>query len=128
MFKKIHPKNPIIAVDFDGTVVEDKFPELGSVRKKFKDWYKIAKKFNCVLILWTCREGKLLKLAKTYLEDIGCPFDYYNKNNQEFEAVRGRKLPATVYIDDRAGFMDWESEIVNLKILLRNWKRRSKNV
>lgn len=128
MFKKIYPTNPIIAVDFDGTIVESKFPKIGKIKKGFKKWYKLAKKNNCILILWTCRETNLLREAKKYLESIGCPFDYYNENNKEFEAIKCRKIPATVYIDDRAGFVDWDYEISNLGILVDNWKRGIRNV
>lgn len=128
MFKKIYPDKPIIAVDFDGTIVEDKFPKIGKVKKGFKKWYKLAKKNNCILILWTCRETNLLREVKKYLESIGCPFDYYNENNKEFGAIKCRKILATVYIDDRAGFINWDKELKTIKILIKNWQRGIRNV
>ena len=128
MFKKIYPNKPIIAVDFDGTIVENAFPKIGLLKKGFEIWYETAKKFDCILILWTCREDNLLKSAKKYLEKIGCPFDYYNENNSEFETINCRKIPATVYIDDRAGFISWDSELRKLKLLIKNWQRGIRNV
>lgn len=120
----IQSDRPIIAVDFDGTIVEHRFPAMGKLMPGFKCWYKRAKSLNCALILWTCREGKELKEAKKYLESIGCAFDSYNENCGDFKRLSTRKVCAMYYIDDRAGFVSWEQELENLKDFMNIWKTR----
>jgi hydroxymethylpyrimidine pyrophosphatase-like HAD family hydrolase len=95
----------IIAVDFDGTIVEDDYPNIGTpndyIIKKLKDF----KKHGDILILWTCRVGDKLNEAVKWCEQQGLLFDYVNENSQYFIDLYGsdsRKIFADYYIDDKA--------------------------
>ncbi|MBQ3657654.1 MAG: hypothetical protein II956_12540 [Bacteroidales bacterium] len=103
-----------IAVDFDGTIVEDKYPEIGKPQMfVFETLKELQKKHQ--LILWTCREGRLLDEAVAFCEKNGVRFYAVNRNFPEEEySEKGfmRKLDADMFIDDRnfGGFPGW-SEI-----------------
>ena len=103
----------IIAVDFDGTIVEHKYPAIGrelpfaieTLRKLQSDRHK--------LILWTVREGGLLEEALSFCRERGLEFYAVNRDYPEEERDRNnhfsRKLKADVFIDDRnlGGLPDW---------------------
>lgn len=50
----------IIAVDFDGTIVEHKYPAIGREIPFATETLKMLMKQNHKLIMWSVREGKLL--------------------------------------------------------------------
>lgn len=101
----------IIAVDFDGTIVEHRYPEIGKEIPFATDTMKrlIAKGHQ--LILWTYRAGKELDEAVRFCEEKGIFFYAVNKNYPEEEMDRSvsRKILADIYIDDRniGGMLDW---------------------
>lgn len=97
-------ENKIIAVDFDGTLCENKWPEIGEPDKKLIQHLKSRQADGDKLILWTCRTGDLLKQAVEFCHDQGLIFDAVNENLSEtLEWMRGdsRKIFAHEYIDDR---------------------------
>lgn len=53
----------IIAVDFDGTIVEHKYPKIGKEIPFAVETLKRLQADNHTLILWSVREGQLLKDA-----------------------------------------------------------------
>ena len=91
-----------IAVDFDGTIVEDAYPEIGKPRPfAIKTLQMLARKHR--LILWTCREGKELEDAVSFCQKNGIDLYAVNRNYPE-EDVNNyfcRKIDADIYIDDR---------------------------
>ena len=103
----------IIAVDFDGTLCEHKFPEIGEIKevnKRVIDYIRYRKEtHNDTIILWTCRcntpKRKYLDEAVEWCKQQNIPIDYINENAKttvdEFE-VESRKIFAHKYIDDRA--------------------------
>ena len=114
----------IIAYDFDGTIVENKFPAIGNPRKGCRyatvidDLIALRKKGH-KLILWTCREGEHLQQAVEFCRERGLEFDAINddleETKQEFAdkleiwktSGRARKVFANYYVDDRAiGLLD----------------------
>jgi uncharacterized HAD superfamily protein len=103
-----------IAIDFDGTIVEDKYPEIGRPQIfVFQALKELQKEHR--LILWTCREGKLLDDAVEFCKKNGIEFYAVNRNFPEEEYSEKdfmRKLDADMFIDDRnfGGFPGW-SEI-----------------
>ena len=115
-----------IAVDFDGTIVSDRYPEIGkelpfataTLRQLMEDGHK--------LVLWTVREGELLQEAVDWCEKKGVRFYAVNKDYDE-EAMQGkhfsRKIKADIFIDDRgiAGLPDWGTiyELIKRRI---NWE------
>lgn len=102
-----------IAVDFDGTIVENKYPEIGDERDFATDTLKMLIKERHQLILWTCREGKLLDDALAWCRERGVEFYAVNRDYPEetFDnnPVFSRKLKADLFIDDRniGGLPDW---------------------
>ena len=103
----------IIAVDFDGTIVEHQYPEIGkelpfaieTLRMLIADQHK--------LILWSVREGKLLEDAIEWCRERGVVFYAVNKDfpeeKVEYNNHFSRKIKADLWIDDRniGGLPDW---------------------
>lgn len=95
----------IIAVDFDGTLCENKWPEIGRPNEELIHYLLDQKKKSAKLILWTCRVGKLLEAAVQWSSEQGLFFDAVNENLPETLKWQGgdsRKIFAHEYIDDRA--------------------------
>lgn len=94
----------IIAVDFDGTLCENKWPEIGEPNKEVIDYLKKQKDAGARIILWTCRTKDKLTNAITWCSGQGLEFDAVNQNIQEAIEKFGedtRKVFANEYIDDR---------------------------
>ncbi len=102
----------IIAVDFDGTIVEHKYPKIGKPKRfAFKTLRELQRRGH-KLILWTFRTGKLLDEAVEFCRKNGVEFWAVNANypGEEFDPqTSSRKILADVYIDDRnlGGFPGW---------------------
>lgn len=97
--------NKIIAVDFDGTIVNDQYPRIGNIKKKIVKKMMKEKKKGTTIIIWTCRVGQALDEAVKYLNDNNIPYDYINESTPENVAKYGldtRKVFAHEYWDDRA--------------------------
>ena len=101
--------NKIIAVDFDGTLVEDKYPSIGRPNY-FLIACLIELSKNNTLILWTCRNGQELKDAIDFCTALGLKFNYVNENTKEvlesYNNVDSRKITADIYIDDKNVLID----------------------
>jgi hypothetical protein len=101
----------IIAVDFDGTIVEHNYPRIGKpIPFAIDTLRKIQEDGRHRLILWTVREGRLLEEAVNYCKEKGIEFYAVNKNNPEEEPFAlPRKLAVDLFIDDRniGGLPDW---------------------
>ena len=102
----------IIAVDFDGTIVEHRYPAIGRERLFAFDTLKALQKDHHQLILWTYRSGKELEEAVEFCRKNGVEFYAVNKNypEEQFdEKTMSRKIQADVYIDDRnvGGLPGW---------------------
>lgn len=98
-------KSPIVAVDFDGTIVTNAFPRIGEPRVDVIQMLKKMKIRGAKLILWTCRQGHYLDEAVEACEKFGLHFDAINENLPEVNEAMGsdsRKVVADLYIDDRA--------------------------
>jgi hydroxymethylpyrimidine pyrophosphatase-like HAD family hydrolase len=101
-----------IAVDFDGTIVDHEYPEIGKEKLFAFQTLKELEKKGALLILWTFRTGKKLEEAVDYCRNNGLEFYAVNKNYPEEifdEATVSRKINADIYIDDRniGGFPGW---------------------
>lgn len=103
----------IIAVDFDGTIVEDKYPEIGAERAFATETLRMLIRDQHRLILWTVREGKTLEDAVEWCRKRGVEFYAVNKDfpeeNESRNAHFSRKIKADYFIDDRniGGLPDW---------------------
>jgi hypothetical protein len=117
----------IIAVDFDGTIVEHRYPSIGkelpfaieALRKLVAEGHR--------LILWTVREGQYLEDAVEFCRSRGLEFYAVNRDYPEEEQEHNnhftRKLKADLWIDDRnlGGLPDWGTiyELIKRRI---NWE------
>lgn len=106
-----------IAVDFDGTIVEHRYPAIGkerpfavaTLRQLQSDMPDLR------LILWTVREGELLEQAVAWCAERGLEFYAVNYNYPEelpspsADNQSCRKVTADLYIDDRTldGLPEW---------------------
>jgi hydroxymethylpyrimidine pyrophosphatase-like HAD family hydrolase len=100
----------IIAVDFDGTIVEHEYPKLGAPIPFAIETLKQLQKDGHILIMWTVRTGPLLQEAIDYCAKNGLTFYAANKNYPEEDVSKAsRKLNAELFIDDRnvGGLPDW---------------------
>ena len=98
----------IIAIDFDGTIVTNNFPDIGELIPKAKETIKRLKDEGNILILWTCREGNNLDKALEFCKKEGIEFDAVNENYKQLPFKTSSKIYADYYIDDRAKGVDWE--------------------
>lgn len=89
----------IIAVDFDGTLCDNK-----RANYKLIAWLKQSQRKGDVVILWTCREGERLREAVLFLQSVGFRPNYVNCNAPQTIQKLGdsRKVYADVYIDDKS--------------------------
>lgn len=103
----------IIAVDFDGTIVEHRYPSIGKELPFAIETLKKLAEEGHRLILWTVREGRLLEEAVAFCRERGLVFYAINRDYPEEEKGRNnhfsRKLKADLWIDDRnlGGLPDW---------------------
>lgn len=98
----------ITAVDFDGTLVENKFPEIGIPKIDVIEKVRKRKKEGRYIILWTCRAGKELQAAIEFCESHDIPIDNVNKDAPwildrfgEPDRLPYCKVFADEYIDDK---------------------------
>jgi GNAT superfamily N-acetyltransferase len=107
------PPEPFtIAVDFDGTLCVDKFPDIGEPRLIVIEHIKRRAARGQRIILNTCRENgtarRLLDEAVEFCEAHGIPLYAVNNNpdSTRFQELYGtppaRKVYADLYIDDKA--------------------------
>ena len=100
-----------IAVDFDGTITEHQYPEIGKEKLFAFQTLKELEKRGARLILWTFRTGKELNDAVEYCKKNGIEFYAVNKNYPEevMDESVSRKINADIYIDDKniGGFPGW---------------------
>lgn len=102
----------VIAIDFDGTIVEHRYPEIGKEIPFSVETLKMLQQDRHKLILWTVREGHLLDEAVQWCKERGLEFYAVNRDYpEESREDRGfsRKLKADMFIDDRnlGGLPDW---------------------
>jgi hypothetical protein len=101
-----------IAVDFDGTIVEHKYPAIGEEFLFAIETLKELQRQQHLIILWTFRAGKELEEAVEYCRNRGLEFYAVNKNYPEevFDETLSRKVNADLFIDDRnlGGFPGWD--------------------
>ena len=116
-----------ICIDFDGTIVDHCFPEIGTEAPKAIYWLKRLQDQGAKLILFTMRSdtsvgGPMLSDAVAFLEDQGIKFYGINKNPDQDSWTESPKAYADIYVDDAAfgcplirpkGFkrpcVDWET-------------------
>lgn len=102
----------MIAVDFDGTIVEHKFPAIGRTLPFAFETLKELQRRGHRLLLWTYRHGAELDAAVEFCKKNGVEFYAINSSypEEQFDpATASRKLDCDMFIDDRnvGGFLGW---------------------
>ena len=104
----------VIAVDFDGTIVEHRYPRIGKEIPFAIATLKQLQAERHLLILWSVREGELLEEAVEFCRQRGLEFYAVNANHPDEQAGSRvahpcRKPKADLFIDDRniGGLPDW---------------------
>ena len=101
-----------IIFDFDGTIVEHRYPKIGDEIPFAVQTLKMLMEDRHQLILWTVREGDLLKEAIEWCRKRGIEFYAVNRDYPEEDTAHqgfSRKIKAEIFIDDRnlGGLPDW---------------------
>jgi hypothetical protein len=122
-----------IAIDFDGTIVEDEYPKIGKPIIFAFDTLKKLQENGHRLILWTYRKGRALDEAVAFCEKNGIVFYAVNKSfpEEEFDPKYSRKINADYFIDDRniGGLKSWGEiyqELVGESQTLINTNKKKK--
>jgi hypothetical protein len=105
----------IIAIDFDGTICEHRFPEIGKILPFAKRTIATLKEQGHKIIIWTCRENIS---DGAYIDDM---VEWLKKENILYDAINTNvsigfspkpKIYYDILIDDRDLFspvpMDWQ--------------------
>ena len=117
----------LIAVDFDGTIVEHRYPAIGKEIPFATDTLRRLMAQHHRLILWTIRKGRLLDEAVEWCRERGVEFYAVNQNYPEEEWTEGgeRKIRYDIVIDDRniGGLPDWGAiyEMINRQITYEDY-------
>lgn len=101
-----------IVIDFDGTIVENQYPEIGKLKENAREIIRLLKMKGHSIIISTCRQGYYEGLVEAFLSEEGIPFDYINCNLPSDIIEYGadcRKISGDVYIDDKqvGGLPSW---------------------
>lgn len=105
-------KSLLIAVDFDGTIVNDSYPKVGKPKPFALETLKMLQSDGHRIILWTYRHGKALREAEEFMRKNGVPPYAVNRSYPEepvYPTDVSRKINADLFIDDRnfGGFPGW---------------------
>lgn len=95
----------VIATDFDGTLCENKWPDIGEPNDEIIQYLINEQRLGAKLILWTCRTKEKLEDAIIWCAERNLNFDAINENIPEAIELFGedtRKVFAHEYIDDHA--------------------------
>jgi len=97
----------LVAVDFDGTIVTHRYPNLGEPVPGALDKLRSFMSKGYKIILWTMRsdggpDGDMLSQAVNYLRDNGIELYGINQNPTQAGWTESPKAYAQVYIDDAA--------------------------
>lgn len=95
-------KSLYIGIDFDGTVVEHKYPEIGTAIDGALDVIEELQEAEHKLILYTMRSGERLVEAVEYLEESGILLFGVNANKSQKHWTESPKIFCNIYIDDAA--------------------------
>lgn len=105
------------AIDFDGTIAYDAYPNVGELIPGAKETMLKIKELGGEIAIWTCRTDQWAQDAKDFLDKNDIPYDYFNQPFDHHVNIYGgdnsRKIYADCYIDDRSVQfgcqpVDWE--------------------
>lgn len=117
----------IIAVDFDGVLVQSAFPKIGKPDHEMVDLVRLLiQKSDVEVVLWTSRVDQPLEDAIAWCEQMGLTFDAINDNAPSNKRKYGklypngtRKVYADYYLDDHNMGYSRQMAIGIIKSILR---------
>ena len=117
----------IIAVDFDGVLVQSAFPKIGEPDHEMVDLVRLLiQKSDVEVVLWTSRVDQPLEDAIVWCEQMGLTFDAINDNAPSNKRKYGkiypngtRKVYADYYLDDHNMGYSRQMAIDIIKSILR---------
>lgn len=127
-----------IAIDFDGTIVEHRYPEIGRERPMAIATLLQLQREGHQLILWSVRRGKLLQDAVEWCAERGLKFYAINANNPEDTLALNaasrepatepcQKITVDLYVDDRnvGGLPHWSIiyQLIHKRCTLEDYLR-----
>jgi hypothetical protein len=92
----------IIGLDFDGTVVQHDYPEIGDPVPGAVIWLRRWLDAGAHIILWTMRSDRQLEEAVLYLQTHGITLWGINGNPSQKSWTTSPKAHCDLYVDDRA--------------------------
>lgn len=99
-------KYKYFAIDFDGTIAYDAYPNIGRLIPGAKETMLKIKELGGEIVIWTCRTDQWATDAVNFLNMHNIPYDKFNKPFDEHVNIYGgdnsRKIYADCYIDDRS--------------------------
>lgn len=106
----------IIALDFDGTVVEHDFPRIGDLKPDADVYLRKIVEDGHRLVLWTCRKDGTLIDAIQFMKEIGVELTAANTNDPSVDFTTSDKIYYDIIIDDRiiGGLPDSWAEIYEM--------------
>lgn len=102
----------VFAIDFDGTIVLDKYPNIGEPVPKALETIREIKRLGHNVIIWSCRVEPQISEMRKFLIENNVPFDHINENcpaKIAYYKNDTRKIGADYYIDDKMiGHWTWD--------------------
>ena len=97
----------VVAVDFDGTCVDHRYPEVGTDVPGAATALSLIAQYGARIILYTMRSdndqhGAVLANAVEWFADRDIPLWGVNQNPEQYQWTRSPKVYAHVYVDDAA--------------------------
>lgn len=112
----------VIAIDFDGTITTNSFPEVGELIEGANHYIQKMYQDGHYIIINTCRSGRYEGMAEDFLNKQSIPFHFINSNLPELIdkfSQDCRKISADIYIDDKCimGLPKWHEiyELIKIK-------------
>ncbi len=93
-------RSPILAIDFDGTIVKHRWPEIGPAIPGAIESLRTLTANGARLMLWTNRSGKFLEEAIAYLKKNSVELWGINENPEQGGWTDSPKQYAHIYVDD----------------------------
>lgn len=112
-------KRYTVCIDFDGTIVDHEFPEIGNLKPGAKEAIeRIIERYDVVIS--SCRSSNMFKNERNYRDHVQEMKEFLEKNEIPFTRIDmgdEGKVVAIAYIDDRAvkydGLSDSWEKIAN---------------
>jgi hypothetical protein len=112
----------VVAVDLDGTVLNDEYPNIGKPIDGMREELEALRQCGWKIVIWTVRDNDAEVSSK--LKEYGIPFDHINENPWG-PPKQSRKIYADVYLDDRALTFEGTARGIAKKVLeFKPWHRR----